>query len=196
MKVRGRKMKAKTEMQKRPLVEILGAQVGELLVEQGGALAHRLQLLGHSREAVGGLADVEPVVLGEPAEIESGEGQQGVAIGRDEAAEGDRLGPDPRDRRAQFVDRCAAADRFRNRRARRRARRPAGSSCLLIVRAKAATRSPGSWISPPSSASATAAVAASVSAGHRVDLAAPHPHPDRDQPVGIVGLARRPGRAD
>ena len=32
-------------------------------------------------------------------------------------------------------------------------------------------------------------------AGDRIDLAAPHPHPDRDQPVGILELGSRPGRA-
>ena len=87
--------------QQRALVDLLGAQVGELLVEQGRALAHRLELLGHSGEAVGGLADVEPVVLGQPVEIERGQRQQGVAIGRDEAAIGDRLGADAGDRAAQ-----------------------------------------------------------------------------------------------
>ena len=70
MKVKGRKMKATTEISSDALVDLLGAQVGQLLVEQSRALAHRLQLLGHAREAVGGLADVEPVVLGEPVEIE------------------------------------------------------------------------------------------------------------------------------
>ena len=69
MKVSGRKMKATTEIEQRALVDLLGAQVGQLLVEQRRALAHRLQLLGHAGEAVGGLADVEPVVLGEPVEI-------------------------------------------------------------------------------------------------------------------------------
>ena len=86
------------------LIEILGAKVCQLLVEQSGALAHRLQLLGHAGEAVGGFAYVQPVVFGQPVEIERGEGHQSVAIGRDEAAKGDRLGPYPGDCRAQFVD--------------------------------------------------------------------------------------------
>ena len=73
MKVSGRKMKATIAMQQRALVDLLGAQVGDLLVEQGGALAHRLQLLGHAGEAVGRLADVQPVVVGQPVEIELGE---------------------------------------------------------------------------------------------------------------------------
>ena len=80
----------------RALVDLLGAQVGDLLVEQGGALAHRLELLGHAGEAVGGLDDVQPVVLGQPVEVEPGQGAQRVAVGRDEAAEADRLRADLR----------------------------------------------------------------------------------------------------
>ncbi len=64
------------------LVGLLGAQIGDLLMQQGGALAHRLQLLGHAREAVRRLDDVQFVVFRQPVELQSGEGAQRVAVGR------------------------------------------------------------------------------------------------------------------
>ena len=104
MKVSGRKMKATIEIIEPALVELLGAQVGDLLVQQRGPLAHRLQLLGHAGEAIGRLDDVQPVVLREPVEVELGQRAQRVAVGRDEAAEADRLRAHRGDLAAQPVE--------------------------------------------------------------------------------------------
>ena len=73
-------------------------------MEQGRALAYRFQLLDHPGETIRGLADVEPVVLRQPVEAKPGELLERVAIGRDEAAIGDRLVADLRDRGAQPIE--------------------------------------------------------------------------------------------
>src|SRR3546814_2926994 len=52
----------------RALVDLLGPEIGELLVEQGGSLAHRLKLFGHACGAIGCFAQVQPVFLGRSEE--------------------------------------------------------------------------------------------------------------------------------
>src|SRR3546814_4388632 len=43
----------------RALVDLLGPEIGELLVEQGGSLAHRLKLFGHACGTIGCFAQVD-----------------------------------------------------------------------------------------------------------------------------------------
>lgn len=106
-KVSGRKMKATiaiaSDRQRAP-VDDLGAQIGELFVQQRRALAHRLELFGHAGEAVGGIAQMHPVLGADPVERQLRHRGQRVAIGRDEAAQSDRLRAQHRDPAAQGVD--------------------------------------------------------------------------------------------
>ncbi len=88
--------------QQRPALDQLGAQIGQLLVDQRGSLAHRLQLLGHPREAVGRLAQVEAIIVLQPVRLDLGKLRQRLALGHDEAAIDDGVGSGGGDLAARF----------------------------------------------------------------------------------------------
>jgi hypothetical protein len=94
MKVSGRNTIAADGDDQRALVDLLGAQIGERLVGQRGALADALQLLGHARGAIGGGGQMEPVVVAQPVAPGSRELLQRGALRHQEAAIGDRLAAD------------------------------------------------------------------------------------------------------
>src|SRR3546814_7031007 len=78
----------------RALVDLLGPEIGELLVEQGGSLAHRLKLFGHACGAIGCFAQVQPVFLGHPFGGRQRQPLQCIALRLKETAKVDRPRPD------------------------------------------------------------------------------------------------------
>ena len=86
------------------MIDQLCPQVGELLVQQRRALADRFQLLCHAGEQVGGLANMQQVLIGQPVDLQANQHDQRIAIGRYEPPERDRLRPDRGDPAAQLVD--------------------------------------------------------------------------------------------
>ena len=176
--------------EQRPLVDLLRAEIGQLLVEQRRTFPDRLQLLDHAREPVGGLADVQPVVLREPVEIQRREGDERVPVGRHEAPEGDRLRADAGDdgTLAEFVagldlalDIVELVAQICDLRIERLGNFP------RIGRDEVAGIEQLARLHP----SHHRGGGGERTARHAIHPAAPDPHPDRDQTVAVVGLDRR-----
>jgi hypothetical protein len=117
---------------------------------------------------------------------------QRIAVRSDEAAEGDRLGADPGDDAAQPIDvaRLELALAIVE-------LSPSGDLGIELLADRPGeggdeiARDRGS--APPSSARRRPR-SRRAEAGDRIDLGPPHPHPDRDQPVGLLDLTGGPRR--